>query len=343
MQYEALRKDLEAKKYAPVYFLQGPETYYIDTIVKYMEDKVVPPQARSFDLTTRYGQETTLEEVIICAKRFPMIAPYQLILIKEAQGLIDLQREARQKALLTYLEAPNPQTLLVFVYKGKSLDQRKHFTKTLEQKAVLFTGKRVYEKALPQWIHTYAKARGYAIDEKASYMLITLVGDDLQALASGLDRIMVNVAAGNDITMAMVREYVSLSKGFDIFDLQQAIQVHDLPRVWKVTSHFMNNKKQYPLIPQLTLLTNFFTKLLRLHHSACSGVGAIAAKLGIPTYFARNYEKALKHYDLKRTQQNLIYLHQADLQVKGIDYPTIPESAILKTLIGKIMHPQTNP
>ncbi|MEM7361865.1 MAG: DNA polymerase III subunit delta [Bacteroidota bacterium] len=337
MTYHTLLKSLKNKKYAPVYFLQGEEAYYIDQIVSYLENHVVPPQAKSFDFTTLYGAETTLPQLITQAKRFPMIAPHQVVLIKEAQGLADLQKEATQKYLLRYLEKPNPQTVLLFAYKYKTLDKRKTFTKKVAQQAVLFTAKKVYEKDLPSWIEQNVKERGYQITPEAIHMLITLVGDNLQILSNELDKIVINLTPEESITHPIVRQHVSKSRTYDIFDLQQAIQTHQVDRIWEVTEYFSQNQKKYPLLPQIALLTSFFTKLLLLHNKPHATIAQIASQLRIPAYFAQSYQAALRHYSLAKTKENIQHLHQTDLQIKGIESPTVPDSYLLKTLVAKLI------
>lgn len=337
MTYAKLLQSLKKKDYAPVYFLQGEETYYIDRVVAHIEDKVVPEGARGFDMTTFYGSDTNLTHVITQAKRFPMMAPYQVVIVKEAQNMQDLHKEAGQKVLLNYLEAPNPQTLLLFVYKHKSLDQRKTFTKKIAQKAILFTSKKMYEKALPQWIQEHVSEKGYQITPEAIHMILTLVGDNLQLLSNELDKITTNISPEVPITHSIVREQVSKSKSYDIFDLQQAIQRYEVQRVWEITHHFSKNPKKYPLLPQITLLTNFFSKLLILHGYPRIMPSQIASKLGIPSYFAKSYQEALAHYSLSQTVANIEHLHQADLQIKGVGSPSMPEPVILKTLVAKLM------
>ena len=337
MTYHALLQSLKEGQYAPVYFLQGEEIYHIDRIVDYLEEHVVPANAKSFDFTTLYGAETTLPQLITQAKRFPMIASHQVVLVKEAQGLPDLQKEAAQKYLLRYLEKPNPQTILLFAYKYKTLDQRKTFSKKIAQHTVLFTAKKIYEKDLPTWIEQHIAERGYQITPEATHMLITLVGDHLQLLSNELDKITANLKPKEPITHPIVRQQVSQSKTYDIFDLQQAIQTHHVDRIWEVTQHFSQNPKKYPLLPQISLLTNFFTKLLLLHKNPHATPAQIATQLRIPPYFAKNYQVSLRHYSLAKTTANIQHLHEADLQIKGIRYPATPEPALLTTLVAKLI------
>ena len=168
-------------------------------------------------------------------------------------------------------------------------------------------------------------------------MLITLIGENLQILSNELHKITTHLTPGETITLPIVRQHVSQSKAFDIFDLQQAIQTHKTQRVWEVTQHFIQNPKKYPLLPQISLLANFFTKLLLLHQKPYATTSQIASQLRIPPYFAKNYQEALTHYPAQKTIQNLHHLHQADLQIKGIGYPATSETTILKTLVAKLL------
>lgn len=335
--YKALLQAFKSKQYAPIYFLQGDEPYYINRLVHYIENEILPPHAKSFDFTTLYGQDTSLQEILLRAKRFPMIASKQVVLVKEAQMLKDLDQPSAQKYLLHYLDHPNKETILFFSYQNKTLDQRKTFTKKLIEKATFFTANKIYEKQLPSWLQDHVQTKGYQITPEAIHICLTLVGEQLEILAKEIEKITANLPKGTTITLPIVNKYVSQSKKFNIFDLQQAIQKRHIERIWEVTYHFTQDKKKYPLLPQITLLSNFFTKLLLLHQKPNSTLAQIAFQLKIPPYFAKDYQKALTNYTRKKVIENLQYLHQADLQVKSIAYPVISESIILKTLIAKLI------
>ena len=337
MHYQQILQNLADKKYAPLYFLQGMEPFYIHTILQYIEENVVPPQAKSFDMRTLYGHETTLQQILTHAKRFPMIASHQVVLVKEAQHLQDLQKESGKKQLLQYLENPNPQTLLVFAYLNKTLDQRRTFAKTLAKKALLFTAAKLYERDIPHWLKQYLHTEGFQITPDATQMLTALVGDNLQILTNELKKLTATLTKGDTITLQAVQQHVTSTKTYDIFSLQQAIQTHQPTRIWHITEYFAQNPKKYPLLPQISLLTNLFTKLLLLHHIPHASTAEIASKLRIPPYFAKNYQAALTHYPLPKVIQNLHHLHQTDLHIKGIGFPTTPDTTLLKNLVAHLI------
>ena len=337
MSYESILQNLENKKYKPIYFLQGEETYRITQLVQYIERHVIPTHARSFDQTILYGGEVTMNQIISHAKRFPMLATHQVVIVKEAQSLSDLHREEGQKKLLHYLEKPNPATLLIFAYKGKTLDQRKTLTKKIAQKTVFFTSKKMYEREIPSWIKSQVTQQGITITEEATHMLVTLVGSNLQVISNELQKIITNLKQGATLTHDMVRQHVSQTKGYDLFGLQQAFQQHNTDEIWAITHYFTQNPKKYPLLPQITLLSNFFYKLLTLHQHPKAPLSQIASLLRIPPFFAKNYKNALFHYPLQKIVKNIHHLHQADLQMKGINYPAMGEEVIFKQLVANLL------
>ncbi|MHA7877891.1 MAG: DNA polymerase III subunit delta [Bacteroidota bacterium] len=330
-------KALEQKQYAPVYFLQGDEPYYIDLIVNYIEDHVLSATEKDFNLTVVYGREQTMHEILMHARRFPIGSERQVVIVKEAQELQDLKREEGRQYLAAYVKSPQPATLLVWAYKYKTLDARKSLSKVLAQQAVLVNTKKVYEHQVAAWITTYVRARGLSITEKATLMLQAYVGNNLTRLANELDKIQLNIKGSTTIEDALVQQCVGISRTFNAFELQKALARKDLVRVCQIVLHFIENPKNNPAIPLVALLFSFFSKLLLLHHAQDKSQSALANVLQVSPYFVQEYLTAAQHYTLPQVIRNIQYLHQADLQLKGVDYPAAPEGQVLKELIVKLL------
>lgn len=329
---------LKSQKYAPVYFLQGEEPYYIDFITGYIEEKVLNTAEKGFNLTVVYGKDQTMAQVLTHARRYPVAAARQVVIVKEAQELQDLRKEEGQKLLANYVQAPQPATLLVVAYKHKILDARTPLGKVLAQYGVVMHAKKVYDNQLPAWIMHYVQARGLAITPKASLMLQELVGNDLTRLASELDKVRLNLQSRNEIDDTAIQAYVGVSKQFNVFELQKALAHQDVYKANQIVLYFAANPKNSPAIPLVNLLFTFFSKVLLVHHAKDRSQQALAKALQVNPYFIQEYLLAAQHYPLPKTIENIDHLHQANLQLKGIDSPTLEEGAVLKELIFKLMH-----
>ncbi|HAN49478.1 MAG TPA: DNA polymerase III subunit delta, partial [Amoebophilaceae bacterium] len=180
---------LQQKQYAPVYFLQGEEPYYIDLLTNYMEENVLSASEKDFNLTVVYGKEQTMSEILTHARRFPMGSERQVVVVREAQELQDLNREEGRKYLEAYVKSPQPATLLVWAYKYKILDVRRSLGRVLAQQAVLVHAKKIYDHQVAAWITAYVRERGLSITEQATWMLQEFIGSDLARLANELNKI----------------------------------------------------------------------------------------------------------------------------------------------------------
>ncbi len=329
---------LQQQRYAPVYFIHGEEPYYIDLITNYLTDNVLQPHEKDFNFTLLYGKDQEMHQILNGAKRYPVAAERQVVMIKEAQDLSDLHQEAGQKLLLSYLQAPNPATLLVFAYKNKNLDARTTLSKRLAQDAVVVHSKKLYDNQIPAWIEEYVHKKGLKITEKASLMLQELVGNELTRLAKELDKLQLNLQESRVIDDTIIQTYVGMSKQFNVFELQKALATKDIYKANQIVFYLAANPKGNSAIPIVALLFTFFTKLLLIHASSDKSKQSLAKLLQVNPYFIQEYMAAAQHYSLSQVMANIEHLHQADLQLKGINYPMIPEGEILKELIFKLMH-----
>ena len=329
---------LQQKQYAPVYFLQGEESYYVDLIMDYVEANVLSAAEKGFNLTVVYGKDQSMQEILTHARRFPMGSERQVVLVKEAQELQDLKREAGRKLLEAYVKSPQPATLLVFAHRYKTLDARRSLSKVLAQQAVLVHAKKVYDNQVGAWIVAYTRAKELCITEKAAWMLQEYVGNDLTRLANELDKICLNLEGGTEIDDGMVQTYVGISRTFNAFELQKALAQKDVCKAQQIVQYFEANPKNNPAIPLVALLFSFFSKLLRLHHAKDKAASALAKVLQVSPYFLQEYLLAARHYPLPKVIKNIHHLHQADLQLKGVDYPATPAGQLLKELVFKLMH-----
>jgi DNA polymerase III subunit delta len=324
-------------QYSPLYFLHGDEPYYIDIIADYIENNALTPAEKGFNLTVVYGKEATLRTIVESARRFPMMAKRQVIVVKEAQELPDLGKKEAQEVLANYAKNPVPTTVLVFAYKHKKLDGRSELNKALDKHAILVESKKMYDDKIPGWIKGFCKEEGYPITEKATLMLSEYIGNNLTRIANEIRKVLLNYKERVEITEEMVMKHVGISKEFNVFELQTALANKDVVKANQIIHYFAANPRDNPVIPIIALLFGYFSKVLLVHHNSKMRKEELAALLKVNPYFVQEYQIAARNYPIAKTIRIIGYLHLADLQSKGVD-STLNDSQILKELIYKILH-----
>lgn len=336
---EAILEQLKKRQFAPVYFLQGEEAYYIDLIADYIEANALQEHEKGFNQVVIYGKDVDVSTVLLQAKRFPMMSEKQVVIVKEAQSIQDLEKEEGMKQLEAYLQNPLPSTILVFCHKYKTLDGRKALGKAITKHAVLLTTKKLYENQVPAWVSGYVRTKGLQATPKAVVMLSEFIGADLSRLTNEIDKLLLNLKPGQTIDEKMVQENVGISKEYNIFELQSALIAQDALKANRIIQYFEANPKNNPLIPNLSLLFSFFTKILSLHYAADKSEAGIRKELGNRGFLVKEYLHALRVFPFQRCVDIIHYIRVADLQVKGITGGDMSEAEILKELVFKTLHP----
>lgn len=335
---ESILSDLKKNKYAPVYFLQGEEPYFIDLISDFIESNALNESEKGFNQVVMYGKDAEINKILTNARRYPMMADRQVVIVKEAQEIPDINKEEGIALLESYLKNPLPSTILVFAHKYKTLDGRKSLAKTVKEKAVLLTTKKIYDSAIPDWISSYVKNKGFDIDIKATQMLTDFIGNNLSSLANEINKILINFKEKTTIDAAMVQKFVGISKEYNVFELQRALGTRDLVKANQIVNYFEANPKNNPIIPVIALMFSFYSKLLMVHHSKDKSDKGIAAALKLNPYFVKEYLLAARNYPIHKVIDNIHHVKRADLQSKGIDSPSMGEGQILRELVYKLMH-----
>ncbi|WP_420319086.1 DNA polymerase III subunit delta [Ekhidna sp.] len=336
--YLQILKDINSGSFAPVYFLQGEETFFIDNIIENIENNALDESQKSFNLLVLYGKDTTLTDVIGAARRYPMMGDRQVVIVKEAQEMRDWKNEDKQSLVINYLENPLTSTILVFGYKYKSLDKRTKFGKVVEKNSVFVHAKKLYDNQVPDWIKRHCVTQGVEIEDAAIMMLSENIGNNLQRLANEIEKLLLNVKKGEKINSAMVQRYVGISKDYNIFELQKALSALNRQKAHKIAGYFASNPGNNPLVLTIYSLFSYFSKLLLVHHSPDKNEKSIASVIGVNPFFVKEYLQAAHNYPLGKVVQNIKYLHEADLQSKGIGYATKKEGPVLTELVYKLMN-----
>ncbi|WP_347157044.1 DNA polymerase III subunit delta [Pontibacter chitinilyticus] len=336
---EGILEQLTNGQFAPVYFLQGEEPYYIDLISDYIEQHALQEHEKGFNQVVLYGKDVDVATILLQAKRFPMMADRSVVIVKEAQSIADLEKEEGMRQLDAYLQRPLTSTVLVFCHKHKSLDGRKALGKAISKQAVLLTTKKLYENQVPAWVNQYLKQKGIKATQQAVLLLSEYIGADLSRLANEIDKLLLNLRPGTTLDEQVVQENVGISKEYNIFELQSALIARDALKANRIIHYFEANPKNNPLIPNLSLLFSFFTKLLSLHQAADKSEAGIRKGLGNRGFLVKEYMQALRVFPLQRCIDIIHFVRVADLQVKGITGGDMSEADILRELVFKMLHP----
>jgi DNA polymerase III subunit delta len=331
MTFEAVMSDLRAAKYKPVYFLMGEEPYFIDLVTDYITEHALSAEEKSFNQLVLYGRDTDIKLIVSSAKRYPMMASRQVIIVREAQQLRSLE------GLEFYMSAPMPSTVLVFAYKYKKLDKRTKLAKLLAEKSVMLESDKLREDKVPAWILGYLKERGYSSDQKTATLLVDFLGNDLGKIGNELDKLILVVPSGSKvITADLIEKNIGISKDYNSFELNRALATGDLVKSGRIVRYFTNNPKNNPFILTIASLFYYFTKILLYHGLADKSKENVARELGINPYFVGEYVQAAGQFPLAKTRKIISWLREYDLKSKGGSMAS--DGDLLRELIFKITH-----
>ncbi|MGX1930013.1 DNA polymerase III subunit delta [Flagellimonas sp. 2504JD4-2] len=315
----------------PVYFLMGEEPYYIDKISKYIGDNVLAEEEKGFNQMVLYGKDTSVDEVISNAKRFPMMAEHQVVIVKEAQHL-----SRNIEKFISYVENPQPSTVLVICYKYKKLDKRKKLYKAIQKNGELFESKKLYENQVSEWIRRTLSGKKYKITPKASVLLVEFLGTDLSKINNELDKLTLVVPEGTEITPELIEQHIGISKDFNNFELKKAIGEKNIKNAVRIIDYFAQNPKDNPFVVTISLLSTFFTQLLQYHGLQDHSPGNVSKVLGVNPYFVNEFTTAAKNYPMKRVSAIVSGLRKLDLKSKGVNANNLSQADLLKELLVQI-------
>lgn len=325
--------DIKAGNLKPIYFLMGEEPYYIDKLTEFIEQNVLEEHERDFNQSILYGRDVTMEDVIGTAKRFPMMADRQVVVVREAQ---ELSRTIDK--LETYAENPQPTTVLVFAYKYKTLDKRKKITKLLDKVGVVFESKKLYENQVGDWIKRVLSGQGYSIENKAVAMLVEFLGTDLSKINNELEKLKIILPKGHTFTPNDIEENIGFSKDFNNFELRKAIGEKNQVKAYQIIDYFSQNPKDNPLVVTTGLVFGFFSQLLQYHGLKDKSQANAAKILKVNPYFVKDYEVAFRNYPMKKVSAIVAALRTLDVKSKGVGAASTSQHDLLKELLITIFN-----
>ncbi len=325
--------DIKGGNIKPMYFLMGEEPYYIDKLSDYIEGNVLSEEEKGFNQTVLYGRDITIEDIVSTAKRYPMMAERQVVIVKEAQ---DLSRTIDK--LESYAENPMPTTVLVICYKYKTLDKRKKATKLLAKNGVVYESKKLYENQVGDWIKRVLSGKKYNIEPKATAMLVEFLGTDLSKINNELEKLQIVLPKGSTITPAVIEENIGFSKDYNVFELRKAIGERNQLKAYKIAENFANNPKENPMVVTTGLVFGFFVQLLKYHGLKDKNPKNVAAVLGVNPFFLKEYDLAIKNYPMRKVSGIVAALREIDVKSKGVGANALSNSDLLKEMLYKIFN-----
>ena len=357
---EAVLKDLKAKKYKPVYIFHGEEPYYTDQIVQYIEDHVMGADEKEFNFNVLYGADCSPEDVIVAARRFPMMAEFQITIVKEAQAMKRPGPDVFQR-LVPYLEKPNPSTILVLFFRGAKIAKRatsasdadsdeapaaggkeKGKKKSFYDAAknhVLVESTKLRDDKIPEWAAQYFQQHKYRISTRAALLLAESLGNELEKIAMEARKLMLNHAEGYEFQEKDIEESVGVSKDYTLFELQKALSTKNILKANKIANYMGDMEKNLPIQMVLPGLLTFFARVLQYHWLKSSGkTASMAEEMGINPYFMREYESAARLYTPAKVIKIIHHIRNADMRSKGWNTSDTDGGKIMKELVFKITH-----
>lgn len=346
--------DIKRRLFKPVYFLCGEEPYYIDVISDAIEKTALDESEKEFNQTIVYGKDTDLATILSLAKQFPMMSEYQVVIVKEAQNIKELNKSAGDDdegessksdkksnataQFLAYVQSPQPTTILVFCYKYKTLDKRSALAKAIQKNAVYAEFSKLYDTQVPDWINNYVKEKKYSISPKASFLLSEFLGSDLSKIANEIDKLVINLQDGSEITAEAVQDNIGISKEYNVFEFQDALAKKDVLKANRIVNYFAANEKEHHPVMITGSLYGYFSKILKYHFLPDKSKFTAAQALGVNPFFVEGYARAAANYNTGKLKHIFGYLKECDLKTKGVDNTGTPNGELLRELVFKILH-----
>ena len=328
---EKIIAEWKRQNFKPVYWLEGDEEYFIDKAVNFAEYHILNENESSFNLSVFYGKDANWADVVNACRRYPMFAERQVVLLKEAQQMKDVEK------LISYIENPLSSTVFVISYKEKKLDARKRFAKIVKEKGELISTKKMYDSKLPEWTQEMLHLKGLTITQKGLILLVEHIGNDLTRIVNEVDKLSVNLGTRTNITEDDIEKYIGVSKEYNVFELQTALAAKDLARSIQIIQYFEANPKAGPIQLILPSLYSFFSKVFMIFSAGTNDEKAIAASIGVNPFFIKDYILAARLYKYPGVEKILLLLHTYNLKSIGVGSINTCDASLMKEMVVKMM------
>lgn len=323
--------DWKNKLYKSVYWLEGEEDYYIDLIMNYAEHKILPESEASFNLSVFYGKDASWSDVVNACMRYPMFAEKQVVLLKEAQQMRDLEK------LENYIERPLASTIFVVSYKEKTIDKRTRLYKAIKKNGEVFTSEKIRDYKLVEWVTDYLKSQDFTMTMKAIGLLTEHLGNDLNRIVNELEKLTLNLGQRKSITEDDIEKFVGVSKEYNVFELQDALSKKDLAKAIRIIQYFEGNPKAAPIQMVLPALYGYFSKLYAIFGMADKSEAAVKHLFYNNSYAAKDALATAKKYNYEGVERSLLLLHEYNLKSIGVNSTGTSDASLMKELVVKMM------
>ena len=332
--YDDIMASLKARQFVPIYLLMGEEGYFTDEISNYIIDHILTNHEKEFNLTIAYGADVDIATIINAAKRYPMMAEYQVVVVKEAQNVKNLEE------LAFYIQKPLKSTILVICYKNGNIDRRKKWVADVAKEGVVFESKKLKDYQLPNFINSYMRLKGLEMVPKATQMMVDFVGADLGRMTGELDKLIITQPKGERyVTPEQIERNIGISKDYNGFELRNAIIEKDILKANRIIKYFAENPKSNPLQMNLALLFSFFSNLFMAYYASEKSEAGVASFLGLKSsWAAKDYVSAMRKYSGSKVMYILHEIRMTDARSKGIDNNSVDEADLMRELVFKILH-----
>ncbi|MBM3417274.1 MAG: DNA polymerase III subunit delta [Bacteroidetes bacterium] len=331
MSVEKIITDWKKKSFKPVCWFEGEEEYFIDKAIDYAEHHILSEAESSFNLSVFYGKDAAWADVVNACRRYPMFAERQVVVLKEAQQMRELEK------LETYIENPLISTVFVVAYKDKKLDARKKFTRFVKENGVLVTTKKLYDRELPEWTQNLIQSKGLSITQRALNLLVDHIGNDLTRIENEIDKLQLSIGKRKSVTEEDIEEYIGVSKDYNVFELQSALASKNLAKSIQIIQYFEANPKAGPVQAVLPSLYNFFSKVFMVFGAGTQDEKTVAATIGVNPYFIKDYMQAARLYTYPGIEKALLLLHDYNLKSVGVGSLGTEDASLMKELVVKMI------
>jgi len=332
MSAEKIISEWKKKRFKPFYWLEGEEEFFIDQVMDYAEHHLLSEAEAGFNRTVFYGKDANWADVVTACRRYPMFAERQVVLLKEAQHMRDIEK------LEMYIDNPLSSTVFVVSYKEKKIDGRSKFSKLLKEKGEVFTTKKMYDNQLPEWTSDLVKSKGFTISNKALLLLVDHIGNDLSRMVNEIDKVLVNLQNRTNITEDDIEKYVGISKDFNVFELQEALCVKDISKAIRIIQYFEANPKAAPIQLVLPVLHSFFSKVFMIFGSNDRSENTLRPLFNNNIFSARQGLAAAKNYGYEGTEKVILLLHHYNLRSLGVHDAGTEDASLLKEMVVKMVN-----
>lgn len=336
MSVQNILNDIKQRKFKPLYLLHGEEAYYIDLISDSIESSVLNDGQKGFDQSIMYGKDVDFATIVSAAKRYPMLSDYQVIIVKEAQGL---KWKGDDELLYKYVEHPTPTTILVFAFKYGKFDKRTKLYKAIDKKGVVLESDKLYDNKIAAWIVEELHRSGHRIHPQGAALMADYLGTDLSKIANEIEKLVLNVPRDREISVQDIEHNIGISKDFNIFELNTALGKRDTVKAIQIVDYFAANPKSNPFVLVVGSLGGYFTKLLRYHYLPDKSSASVAKELGVHPFFTKEYDLAARNFNRRKLFDVLSVLKDYDLKSKGLHAgPNTSDGDLMREMIFKILN-----